>query len=447
LFDPISTRPSEAVGWLRGYLRIDTTNPPGNETPAARYLESILRREGIECEVFEAAPGRGNLIARLPGRGGEPAIVLNSHIDVVAAGSEKWKRPPFAAAILGGRIYGRGAIDVKGPGMVHLAAFVELKRSGIPLDRDVVLTMTADEENGGHLGVEALLERRPELFRNVGAVLGEGGGNDVVVDKVQLWKIEIAQKRPLWLRLTARGLAGHGAVPEPGTPSHRLLRGLAALLEWKPEPKVSDLLDSTLRLQSRAKLGRKREVLADIRKALRTNPQEIRTLFGEGLPALFVPTVAIGRFHGSSNTNVLPAVATADVDLRIRPDDDATAILAEVKRILAPHQLELEILESAPPVPATKTDGEIYRRMVAFLEREEPGSVAAPMIQQGFSDGRHFRARGIPVYGFLPLKVNYYDLYGIHGVDEKIRADFFDEGVRRMTRLLSELAGRGERRK
>lgn len=442
LLEPLPIRTSEAIRWLRGYLRIDTTNPPGNETAGARYLERILRAEGIETEVVEYAPGRGNLIARLRGTGEKPALVLNHHIDVVSADPSVWSVPPFSGAIRGIRIYGRGAVDAKGPGMAQVAALVDLKRRRVPLARDVVLLATADEEMGGHLGVEALLARRPDLVKGVGAVLGEGGGVDVIVDEVQLWKIEIAQKRLLWLRLTAKGVGGHGAAPDADAPSHRLIRALARLLEWRPAPAVSELVQSCAKAQSRAKKGRKAEILSDLRATARTNPKEILDVFGPGLWALLVPTVGIGRFGGSANTNVLPAVATADIDLRIRPEDDAEAILREVRGLLAPERIEIGVTGQAPAYPPSPTDHELYIALEAFLRADTPGSVVAPMIQPGFSDGRHFRAKGIPFYGFVPIKINYYDAARIHGADELLRTDFFDEGTARLTRFLELYCGR-----
>jgi acetylornithine deacetylase/succinyl-diaminopimelate desuccinylase-like protein len=439
LREPLPKLP-KAVEWARRYLAVDTTNPPGNETAAARVLEALLRADGVPCEVIETAPGRGNLVARVRG-GGAPPLLLNHHIDVVEAVPAGWTRPPFSGSVFRDYLWGRGAVDNKGPGIAQAVALSRLVSRKVALDRDVVLLATADEERGGHLGVEALLRMRPDLVRGAWGVLGEGGANDVVVDRVALWRIAVAEKRPLWLRVEARGDGGHGAVPAADAPSHRLLRGLAALLDFRAAPEVSPLLQQVSREQAAGKLGRKREILADLALAVSRDVAEVEAVFGPPLMSLTAPTIGIGRFGGSAATNVLPPVAWAEVDLRIRPEDDAEGILRRVREIVAPWKLAISVIESAPKLPPSPQDHPLYRSLAAFLRRDAPGSVVAAAIQPGFSDLRHFRAAGVPSYGFAPVKVNYYDAAGIHGIDERIRPAFLEEGAERMYRFLVEACG------
>ena len=201
----------EAVDWLQEYIRINTINPPGNETAGAEFFAGIFDAEGIEYEMAESAPGRGNIWARLDG-GDEPGIVLLHHIDVVPADERYWSTDPLSGELRDGYIYGRGTLDTKTSGILHLAAFLALHRSETPLERDVIFMATADEEAGGFFGAGWLVENRPELFENVGFLLNEGGGGSEV-DGVVNFGLEVTQKVPYWLRLTASGEPGHGSRP------------------------------------------------------------------------------------------------------------------------------------------------------------------------------------------------------------------------------------------
>ncbi len=209
---PAPTRLSEAALWLQQYLRIDTTNPPGREQRAAAFLAGILHREGINTRTLVSPQGRTSLWARLaaPGSNGR-AILLLHHTDVVPAGPG-WTVPPFAGLVRDGRLWGRGAVDDKSLGIAQLAAFVSLKRRKVPLARDVIYLAVADEENGGGQGVGWLMQQHPNLFKGVEGVVGEGGRAQVSGDgRILWWGIEVAQKRPLWLRVTTFGRGGHGS--------------------------------------------------------------------------------------------------------------------------------------------------------------------------------------------------------------------------------------------
>ncbi|HBK13592.1 MAG TPA: peptidase M20, partial [Gammaproteobacteria bacterium] len=209
---------NEAVERLSAYLQIDTINPPGNESRGVRYISSLLDAAGIAYETAESAPGRGNLWARIPGTAAagedkQPALILLHHIDVVPASRKYWSFEPLSGDVADGFVYGRGAIDTKGLGIAQLQAFLALAASGAELNRDVILLATADEEAGGFFGVGWLIENRPELFSEVGYVLNEGGSGRVFGDQIAVL-VEVTQKVPLWLRLTATGRPGHGSAPQ-----------------------------------------------------------------------------------------------------------------------------------------------------------------------------------------------------------------------------------------
>ena len=219
--------PDHAVEWMQSYLRVNTVNPPGNEIAGARFLATIFDDEGIPYEIVESAPGRGNIWARLEG-GDEPGLVLLHHIDVVPADPDYWDTDPLSGEIRDGFIYGRGALDTKSSGIAHLAAFLALHRSGARLNRDVTFMATADEEAGGFFGAGWLVEHRPELFERVGYVINEGGGGTNVGEQVQV-AVEVTQKLPYWLRVTAHGEPGHGSRPQAQTSVTRLVEALGRL--------------------------------------------------------------------------------------------------------------------------------------------------------------------------------------------------------------------------
>ena len=236
-----------AVERLRAYLRLDTSNPPGNEIRGALYLKELLAKGGVESEVFEPEPGRANLYARLRGTGREQGLLLHHHIDVVPASAAGWERPPFAAALFNDNLlYGRGVLDTKGLGIAQLEAFLALKRSGRSLSRDVVFLATADEERGGRLGVSAVFEKRPGWLAGVGEVLGEGGDVETIVDRARWFGIEVQQKGALWLRLEAGGAGGHAASADESGPAVRVARAAARLAAMPRPVRLEPVLERQL---------------------------------------------------------------------------------------------------------------------------------------------------------------------------------------------------------
>jgi len=230
--------PARASVRLGSYLRLDTTNPPGNEGDAAALVARWLGEEGIASERYVTPEGRTSLAARIPATiAGGGTIVLMHHLDVVPAG-EGWTVPPFGGIVKDGAIWGRGAIDTKGLGIAYLEAFLEAAK--LPERRRGLLYLAvADEEAGGIAGAKFLFERHPELFDGVEAVFGEGGSNRVVLGRTFHWGVEVAQKRPLWLEVTARGRAGHSSSVNPESAAHQLVRALGRALEMPVEWRVT----------------------------------------------------------------------------------------------------------------------------------------------------------------------------------------------------------------
>ncbi|MEP7011184.1 MAG: M20/M25/M40 family metallo-hydrolase [Acidobacteriota bacterium] len=434
---PIGGAPhvSEGAAWLRDYLKIDTTNPPGHESRAVDFLAGILAREGIPTQRFADQPGRDNLWARLPANSGAPgaggAILLLHHLDVVPAGPG-WQTPAFSGEIREGRLWGRGAIDDKSLGIAFLAAMIDLKRSGVKRTRDVIWLGVADEESGGGSGTAWLLTKHLELFAGVTAVIGEGGANRVAQGRLLWWGIEVAQKRPLWIEVTAEGRGGHGSGLNPWSANHDLVRGLDRLLEvssrWRVSAPVRTYLHALAPLHN--PYWRKR--FLDIDRVVA--PDGPREMLMPGLANLFLDTAQITVLSGGDRINVIPAKASAQIDIRLLPDTDAAAYLREIKTALGPD-LEVKVLLTSPPAAASPTTTPAF----AAFQKTLAGPVV-PAFIAGFTDSRYFRERGIPAYGFSPFALEGPDLAGIHAADERIPLVELDRGIERTKDFLRALA-------
>lgn len=428
-----SQRLSEAAGWLQGYLRIDSSDAAG-EARAAAYLARILHREGIATRLLVSPGGHTSLYARLEaGRPDAGPLVLLHHLDVVPPGPG-WTEDPFGGIVDEGLLRGRGAIDIKSLGIAHLAAVVDLARNRTRLRRDVVFLAVADEERGGKEGAGWLLERHRDLFDGTAAVLGEGGANRRINER-NLWAgIEVAQKRPLWLRIAATGRGGHGAGLNPGSATHQLVLGLARALDLEPEWKVTEAV--RLYLGALAPLHNEtwRPIFLDLDRHVRPDGPTRQLM--PGLANLFLDTFQVTVLEGSEKINVIPDQAEARVDVRLLPETDEDAYLARVKEALG-DTLQVEVLLSSPPVPPSPTDHPVYRAVAGVLDDDAP---VVPAFIPGLTDSRYFREHGIAAYGVSPFFLGPYDLLGIHGADESIPLDELDRGVERMERIVGAVA-------
>jgi acetylornithine deacetylase/succinyl-diaminopimelate desuccinylase-like protein len=437
--DPLDREAEDA---LVQYLRIDTSNPPGNETAGAKFLQQLLAKEGIETRLLGADPSRQSLYARLRSGTTEKALLLLHHIDVVPAPASEWTKPPFAGLKANGYIWGRGALDVKSLGIAEAMAMVELKRRALPLRRDIIYLAVADEEQGGVKGCKELLERNPELFRDAGFVLNEGGYNETIVDKVAFWGVEIAQKLPLWLRVTAKGPAGHAASPpDDGGSVAKLVRALAAIEDIPRPYRLTPSVDRYFKALARTKNDYRGDLMREMKEPL--DIRKVEAILSPGYRSLLRDTLAITHINGGASVNAIPAQASADLDIRLLPDASPDKMLAKV-RSAAGKNADVEVLLSSGAAPESPTDTELYRVLAAEMKKNDPGSAVAPTVGAGTSDSRYFRARGIVAYGIAPFKVNYYDADTVHAADERIRERFFVEGTRLTRRIVMAFCARGE---
>lgn len=426
---------------LRAYLRIDTSNPPGNELKGALYLKGLLEREGVEAELFEPEPGRASLCARLRGSGGGPGLVLHHHVDVVPPGVGRWALPPFSGAVFNGiLLYGRGVLDTKGLGIAQLEAFLALKRSGARLARDVVFLATADEETGGRLGVAAVLEKRPAWLAGVGEALGEGGDVETIVDQARWFGIEVQQKGALWLRLEATGAGGHAASADVSGPAARVARAAARLAAMRRPVRVEPVLERQLaalaRVRPPAEAAALRRVAADAAR----DPEGLVKRVAPWQRLLLSDTVSVTRLGTDSEAvNAHPRRAWAEVDVRLLPSTSPEEFLADAAKEIDDPDVKVTTLLLARGEAPSPEEG-LYAVVARVLGERFPGAVVAPVLGPGLSENRVFRSHGIRAWGALPFRVNHYDAMGIHAVNERMRLDWFVEGVETVTRIVREAA-------
>ena len=422
----------EATALLSQYLRINTTNPPGNEIGAARWLAAALRRDGIEAQVFEPAPGKANLYARLSGDGSARPLILLNHMDVVLASPEYWTVDPFSGLIKDGYVWGRGALDMKGEAIAQLMTMLILKRAHVPLKRDVIFLATSDEEIGAGVGAAWIVDHQADLVRNAEFVLNEGGLTRADGrGGVEFYGVGTTEKSPFWLDITARGTAGHGSRPTPDNPVHRLVRALNRIAEWRTPLIVTPAAERSFRdLASIERDSTVRRWLSDIRTALRDSAVARAITTDVTFNALLRNTISITGLKGSDKTNVIPPVATAAIDVRLLPGQDPATFLAELTRVVG--DTGVTIRPQGPNWPATESpiDTDMFRAITAEAHARHPNALVTTLMLPGFTDSHYFRRMGIASYGLGPFPLTQGDSRGVHGNDERVSVDALQFGVR-----------------
>ena len=432
----------ETIELLRRYLQIDTTNPPGNEIAGARFLADVLTREGIESETIEAAPGRASLRARLRGDGSLGGIVLHHHIDVVYADPRYWTVDPFGGVIRDGYLYGRGAIDMKSTGILHLAALLALKRARVPLKRDLVFLATADEEAGSEFGAQFIADRRPDWLAGSEYAISEIGLIQAHAGlRAPLASIVISEKTGLPLTLTARGEPGHGSMPWPDTAPHRLVRALGRLLAAERPLRVLPEIQEYFAQMASVLPPAEAAGYDRLEASLRDPAFRARFLANRHHAALVRTTFAVNMLKGSEKRNVIPPEAVADLDCRMLAGEDPEEIVAWVQGVVDDPHVEVS-LGGTPKVPnLSPPDTELYKALADALRRRAPGCVVAPEIMVGFTDNWVFRRCGMHGYGFAPFLLDSGEWKRIHGNDERISVENLRAGARAYTEMLLHMAG------
>jgi len=434
----------EAIALLSQYLRINTTNPPGNEIAAARWLAQVLQRDGIEARIFEPAPGKANLYARLAGDGSARPIILLNHMDVVVASPEYWSVDPFSGLIKDGYIWGRGALDMKGEAIAQLMTLLALKRAHVRLKRDIIFLATADEEIGAGVGAAWIVEHQVGLVKDAEFLLNEGGltrsdghGN------IEYYGIGTTEKSPFWLDVTAHGTAGHGSRPTPDNPVHRLVRALDRIANWQTPLTVTPAVERSFRdLAGVERDTTVRRWLGDIRTALRDSEAARAITADLTYNAVLRNTISITGLKGSDKTNVIPPVATAAIDVRLLPGQDPAAFLADLTRVVGDSAVTIR--PQGPNWPATEssTETEMFRAITAVAHARDPHALVTTLMLAGFTDSHYFRRMGIASYGLGPFPLTQGDTRGVHGNDERVSLEALRFGVRFYYDVVSRVAAK-----
>ena len=434
----------EATGWLQGLLRINTTNPPGNELEAAKYLAGILDHEGIQSEIFESAPGRGILIARLtssPVPDPSRALLLMGHLDVVGVQKDKWSVDPFGGVIKDGYLYGRGAIDDKGMAVANVVVLVALKRSGARLDRDVILLAEGDEEQGGEFGMDFAVEKHWDKIA-AGFAINEGGRVMLKNGKVQYVGIQASEKVPVNVDVIASGTSGHASVPRKDNPVVHLAAAVAKIGAYETPVQLNAITRTYFEQLAQVEdpeLGKWMRALdtPDRKDHAARVISEADPVWSSMLRDSISPTV----LQAGIRANVIPPEARATLNIRLLPGNLISPLLQNLTKLADDAQVRFEVQPAiGKSAPSSSIDGDFYRLIAQTANQEFPGAVAVPMMSTGGTDSAVLRLRGVQAYGLLPFPITEEDSGRMHGNDERIPLDSFRKGIEFLYRLTSKFA-------
>jgi acetylornithine deacetylase/succinyl-diaminopimelate desuccinylase-like protein len=413
----------EGIEWLRQYLMIDTTNPPGNEIRGAEFLARILQAEGIPYDLMESSPGRGVLYAKLSGDGSEKGLVLLNHIDVVPWTKETWTVDPFAATTKNGFMYGRGAADMKDLAMLEFVTFLQLHRNKVHLKRDLIFLATADEESGGFVGAGWFAEHHADLLKNAAFLLNEGGGGLVRSDGQVTFKFGVAEKVPDWVRLTAFGSPGHGSVPNPDSALSRILAAVQRIRAYKSPIILTPSVERYFRALADSETGPMKTRFENIRESIK-DPAFLEDLSEHHVMeyALLTNTANINVIHDSTDkVNVVASKAEAEIDFRLVPGSDGDEWIQRVREMIADPSIRILKLVNWKTIDSPD-DTSLTRTFRQVLTENYPGAVFIPGVSTAFNDSHWFRQLGIAAYGLSTMLSSNADEMGggVHGNDERV---------------------------
>ena len=428
-----------AVDLMQQYLRVNTSNPPGNEIEAAKFFKKIFDQYGIENEIFEFKPSRANIIARLKGNGSKRPIILLSHMDVVTAEPASWEVDPFAAVIKNGAIYGRGALDMKGEGLLHLMTMILLKREGPALSRDVIFLGTADEEVNDE-GSLWMIANKADLFKNAEYLLTEGGDNLLEGDQVKIVGVDVAEKAPFWLRLTATGLPGHGSRPVADSATNRLIRAMNRILDWETPVKLLPAVEQYFKDIAPLQPEPLRSRFANIREALK-DPVFAKALASQReFNFLLRNTISITMLSGSKQTNVIPNAATCNLDVRLLPGESPDDFLKALTEVIADPTIKIENVNRFKPPNSSPINTELFSLIARKTKENYPTAVVTTKMLSGYTESQLYRQLGIVAYGWAPIYTSPDQDEGVHGNNERITVKNVREGTREFYEVVRDIS-------
>jgi acetylornithine deacetylase/succinyl-diaminopimelate desuccinylase-like protein len=426
-----------AVRLTQELIRIDTSNPPGNEEGAVLFLEGILGAEGIRTEIYSPVPKRANILARIKGKNsGRPVIIL-SHIDVVPANRDEWTVDPFGGELRDGFVYGRGAIDMKAQTICQLLAFMDLHKKGIEPEHDMIFLATCDEEVGGHNGVEFMLRNVPDL-KDASFVLSEGGS---LVEENGLLhaQVSVSEKQLGQFMIQARGVGGHGSMPHRDNANEKIVRASQAILSYRWPLKPTSIVSTYLNAVLKGKRG-KGFAFSSLRESLKNRYFRDFIERNPVYNALLRNTVTLTILKGGEKVNVIPRESSAYFDARLIPAEDHDRFFKQVSRLCGS---DVELVRIGSDVGRSLQSGynTPYFRGIQNVVRAMNGPVPVlPFLTTGATDMRYFRNLGIPAYGFFPITLASDELLRMHGIDERISVANIQEGLEGSCEIIRFLA-------
>jgi len=433
----------ESKDILKSLLRINTSNPPGNERPAVDLLQGILEKDGFDTMVLEPAPQRANLVSRLKGDGSEKPLLLSSHLDVVPADPSKWKHPPFDGVEAEGCIWGRGAIDMKGFAIMALMVYRLLKRNGVQLKRDIIFASVANEETDCTYGSAYLVDEHPELIR-AEYVINEVGGFNIKLQGRRFYLVQVAERGIARLRITVQGEPGHSARPTPDTAMAKAAKILTKLSKARLPHHVSPPMREFLLAKAKYANPIEKLVLHGL-----TNPTIGPLLLHSVVPAGHVRnalkanlsnTVCPTIVNAGSAINVVPSEVVIQVDGRTSPSSNGNELLEEVRQLLGPEP-KIELVHEETPAAFT-SETPYFEAIRDVLKARDPEGEVLPYLVFGATDSRNYARLGSICYGFYPLQLpDDLDFSAMfHGHNERIPTDGFRFGIETLYDLVLKLA-------
>ncbi|OLC23694.1 MAG: hypothetical protein AUG06_02360 [Actinobacteria bacterium 13_1_20CM_2_65_11] len=416
------------VELTRNLIRLDTTNPPGEEHIAVELIERLLHDAHVECARYESEPGRPNLVARVKGRGKAPPMLLQGHVDVVTTVNQKWRHEPFGGDIVDGYLWGRGALDMKGGVAMMVGALLRAQAHG-GAPGDLVLAVLADEEAGGVAGARWLVESHPQLFAGIRHAIGESGGVSLHLGGRRFYPIMVSEKRGCQMVVTLRGPGGHGSIPARGG----AMAKLGELLTKLDSSRLPVHITTPVRHQLEAIRDALDEPLQG-RIAALLDPSRADDALNElgplsrGLDASLHNTVNATIVSGGLKVNVIPSEVRVQLDGRLLPGYGPEDMLRELREVIGSEQ-EIEVTLVGPAQP--EIDLSQFDLFASVLAEADPGCVPVPALVTGGTDARHFARLGIRTYGFLPLNVppDFNSSPTIHAADERVPVSALEFGA------------------
>jgi acetylornithine deacetylase/succinyl-diaminopimelate desuccinylase-like protein len=417
----------DVVQLVRQFLRIDTSNPPGNEEKAVFFLEAILKKEGINSTVYSPAPGRANIMARIEGKKKGKPVILLSHIDVVPAKEDEWDVDPFGGELVNGFVYGRGAIDMKTQALCQLLAFIRYSRDDMTPERDMIYLATCDEEVGGKYGVEDMLKKVPKL-RDASFVFSEGGfiKEDEGFTHVQ---ISVSEKKLSQFIIRAMGTGGHGSIPHKDSANEKVINASARILSYQwpltPTAVASAYIDGIFKGKKDKGYTFKNVKEALKNKRFRASMEDV-PLYNALLRNTVTPTI----LKGGDKINVIPTESSASFDARLLPTEKHEVFFKRVGQ-LAGKDVEIERVNESVSKPAPSSYNNSYFKGIKSVVEGMEGKdlPVLPYITTGATDLRYFRDLGITAYGFFPIILSNDEFLKMHGKNERISAENIHKGL------------------